>query len=105
MNPIGASAVDPEAALSGGSDHPAFQRALLRALLSLRDGDFTARLPTDLIGVDGKLADAFNEIAAVSERRARETTRVSRAVGKEGKLKERMSVSGALGGWAEEVSA
>src|SRR6187549_587740 len=82
-----------------------FSRALLSAMLSLRDGDFAVRLPADLIGVDGKIADAFNDIVAVSERRARETARVSRSVGKEGKLKQRMSVPGAAGGWADEVAA
>src|SRR5476651_43394 len=86
-------------------DDARFSRELLSAMLSLRDGNFAVRLPADLVGVDGKIADAFNEIAAVSERRARETSRVSRAVGKEGKLKQRMSVPGVVGGWSEEVAA
>jgi hypothetical protein len=75
-----------------------FRRQLLDALLAFRDGDFSVRMPTDGVGVDGKIADAFNEIASVSERRAREAARVSHAVGKEGKLKQRMSVPGAVGG-------
>src|SRR3954466_14812138 len=82
-----------------------FSRELLAALLSFRSGEFAVRLPSDLVGVNGKIADAFNEIAAVSERRARETARVSRAVGKEGKLKQRMSVPGVVGGWADEGAA
>src|SRR5215471_14825795 len=82
-----------------------FSGELLAALLSLRDGDFSVRLPSDLTGVNGKIADAFNDIAAVSSRRARETSRVSRVVGKEGKVKQRMSVPGAIGGWADEVGA
>src|SRR4051812_15094153 len=75
-----------------------FSRALLAAMLSFRDGDFAARMPSDITGLNGKIADAFNEIAALSERRARETARVSRAVGKEGKLRQRMSVPGVVGG-------
>src|SRR3954467_15545776 len=82
-----------------------FSRALLAAMLSFRDGDFAARMPSDITGLNGKIADAFNEIAALSERRARETARVSRAVGKEGKLRQRMSVPGVVGGWADEVAA
>jgi HAMP domain-containing protein/CheY-like chemotaxis protein/signal transduction histidine kinase len=82
-----------------------FSKALLEALFSFRDGDFTVRLPADLVGIDGKIADVFNDIAAVSERRARETARVSHAVGKEGKLKQRMVVPGVVGGWADEVAA
>src|SRR5689334_20340242 len=84
---------------------PPFSTQLLAAMLSLRDGDFAVRLPSDLVGVNGKIADAFNDIAAVSERRARETARVSHAVGKEGKLKQRMVVPGAVGGWSDEVAA
>src|SRR5689334_10059654 len=82
----------------------AFSKQLLAALLSLREGDFAVRLPSDLTGVNGKIADIFNDIAVVSERRARETSRVCRSVGKEGKLKQRMSVPGAVGGWADEVA-
>ena len=62
-------------------------------------------MPADLTGINGKIADAFNDIVAVSERRARETARVSHAVGKEGKLRQRMTVPGAVGGWADEVAA
>jgi HAMP domain-containing protein/signal transduction histidine kinase/DNA-binding response OmpR family regulator len=83
----------------------AFSRQLLAAMLALRGGDFTVRMPSDRTGIDGKIADAFNDIAAVTERRARETARVSRTVGKEGKLKQRMTVPGAVGGWADEVGA
>src|SRR4029077_4928935 len=84
-------------------DDEAFSKQLLTAMLGLRDGDFSVRLPSDLTGVDGKIADAFNEIAVVSDRRSRETARVSRTVGKEGKLKQRMAVPGATGGWADEI--
>src|SRR5512144_1554910 len=82
-----------------------FARALLAAMLAYRDGNFTVRMPSDLTGVNGKIADAFNDIATMSERRARETARVSHVVGKEGKLKQRMAVPGVVGGWADEVAA
>ena len=61
--------------------------------------------PSELTGVEGKIADAFNDILLVSERRAVETARVCRVVGKEGKLKERMRVPGAVAGWADEIEA
>src|SRR5581483_2837718 len=92
----------PVDATSAASDQ--FSRQLLSALVQLRDGNFAARLPTDLVGLNGKIADAFNAIAAVSERRSHETARVSRVVGKEGKLKQRMTVPGVVGGWADEVA-
>ncbi len=87
------------------SSGDAFAKQLLTAMLAFRQGDFAVRLPADLTGLDGKIADAFNDIVAVSERRARETARVSVAVGKEGRLRQRMSAPGISGGWAEEVDA
>src|SRR3982075_3594284 len=93
--PLGTSVSEPDQ----------FSKQLLSAMLSLRDGDFAVRLPAELVGLNGKIADTFNDIAAVSERRARETARVSVAVGKEGKLKQRMTVAGVIGGWADEVAA
>src|SRR5437762_2815583 len=78
---------------------------LLSALLAYKAGDFCVRLPSDWTGVPGKIADAFNEIVEFNERLSSETARVSRAVGKEGKLKQRLSVSGATGGWANKVDA
>ena len=88
-----------------GDQSDAFSKNLLTAMLSFRDGDFTVRMPSNLTGVLGKIADAFNEIATLSERRAKETVRVSKVVGKEGKLKQRMNVPEAIGGWADEVAA
>jgi len=82
-----------------------FSRELLDAMLAFRSGDFSVRMPSDETGLRGKIADAFNDILAVSERRAEETARVSRVVGKEGKLKQRMSVPGVAGEWADEISA
>jgi HAMP domain-containing protein/signal transduction histidine kinase/DNA-binding response OmpR family regulator len=87
------------------ADPDQFSRALLSAMLSLKEGNFSVRLPADLVGVNGKIADAFNDIAVVSERRVLETSRVTHAVGKEGKLKQRMKVGGLTGGWASEVDA
>jgi len=88
---------------SGEADQ--FSQALLAVMLSFKQGDFSVRLPSALTGVNGKIADAFNDVALLSERRARETTRVTHAVGKEGKLKQRMSAAGVTGGWADEVAA
>ena len=79
MDPLSRIAtVDQNFPATGPHPDPAtFPRQLLTALLALRDGEFAVRLPSDLTGVDGKIADAFNEIAVVSERRSRETRRVS----------------------------
>src|SRR5258705_10947066 len=86
-------------------DPTGFPRQLLAALREFRDGNFAVRLPTGLPGLDGKLADTFNDIAALADRRARDVARVSRMVGKEGVLKERLSITGMVGASGEEVAA
>jgi len=88
---------------TNGHHQEAFARDLLVAMRRFKDGDFGARMDADFTGIEGKIADVFNEILGVSARRAAEIARVSRVVGKEGKLKQRMSVPGAVGGWADEV--
>ncbi|MDX2052955.1 MAG: HAMP domain-containing protein [Polyangiaceae bacterium] len=88
-----------------GNAEREFPSQLLSALLRFKAGDFTSHLPADLPGIDGKIAEVFNEVLEVSARRATEISRVCRVVGKEGKVKQRMNVPGAVGGWADEVSA
>ena len=105
LNVTPTATLDPNQSLPSSIPVDKFSQQLLNAMLAFRGGDFAARMPSELTGIDGKIADAFNEIAAVSERRAREAARVSRTVGKEGKLKQRMVVPGAVGGWADEVAA
>src|SRR5688500_13518986 len=54
---------------------------LLEAMLAFRDGDFSVRLPAGWTGLYGKIADAFNDVLTMNDRRAAETARVSRVVG------------------------
>ena len=88
---------------SDGSD--GFSRQLLTSLLEFRDGNFEVRMPSDLPGVSGKIADTFNDIVSVSDRRAKEVARVSRMVGREGKINERLSLTGIVGTQADEIAA
>ena len=81
------------------------ENRILEAMQAFRIGDFSQRLPADWPGVNGKIADTFNTIMLMNERRSHEITRISHAVGKEGKLKQRISAPGLLGGWADEVSS
>ncbi|MCY7308692.1 MAG: hybrid sensor histidine kinase/response regulator, partial [Rhodoferax sp.] len=80
-------------------------RQLLAAVLAFRDGDFSMRLPIDWVGTDGRIAEAFNQIIAYEMRHTGEVKRLSVAVGKEGRLQQRMSVPGAIGGWAQKVDS
>src|SRR5262245_35027090 len=77
-----------------------FERQVLDTLLAFRKGDWSVRMPSDLTGVQGKIADLLNEIIGNKERVAKELDRISHVVGREGKLSERARVSGLSGGWA-----
>src|SRR5690349_8815907 len=66
------------------------RRALLRALRALKKGDFKVRLPLDLIGIDGEIAEVFNDIVEMNESIANELARVCKAVGKEGQINQRL---------------
>jgi CheY-like chemotaxis protein/signal transduction histidine kinase/HAMP domain-containing protein len=71
----------------------------------MRSGDFSVRLPGDWIGLEGKIADTFNEIAAANHHMAQELQRVGHVVGKEGKTRERAHFARSHGAWGEmEVS-
>src|SRR5512134_2534785 len=83
----------------------AFDRQLLSTLLSFRKGDWSVRLPPDLTGISGKIADVLNDIIDANERVAKEFDRVSRVVGREGKLSQRAAVVGLAGGWGTMVQS
>jgi HAMP domain-containing protein/signal transduction histidine kinase/DNA-binding response OmpR family regulator len=78
---------------------------ILNAMLAFRDGDFSVRLPSNWPGLDGRIAEAFNQSVAYEARISREVARLSDTVGKEGRLKQRMTLPGATGGWAEKVDS
>jgi HAMP domain-containing protein/signal transduction histidine kinase/DNA-binding response OmpR family regulator len=84
---------------------PGDLNAILAALHTMRDGDFSVRLPGSWTGVAGKLADTFNEIVTANEQIARELNRVGQVVGKEGRTRERTRFHQSKGAWGEmEVS-
>ena len=78
---------------------------MLTVLMDYKKGQFSRRLPSTWTGVMGKMADSMNDILTMSEQRAEEITRVCRVVGQEGKLKQRLSVPGVTGGWANEIQS
>ena len=78
---------------------------LLTALTALKKGDFSVRLPLDWNGMAGKIADAFNDVVQQNERMANELARMSRVVGKEGKISERASIGDVGGSWANSIKS
>ncbi len=81
------------------------RRQILKAIVAFRDGDFSARLPADWPGIDGRIAEAFNQTIGREEIISREVRRLSATVGKEGRLKQRMSLPGAMGDWAVKANS
>src|SRR6202047_1218145 len=78
---------------------------ILASLQTMRDGDFSVRLPGYWTGLHGKIADTFNDIVFANQQMARELTRVGQAVGKEGRTSERTRFHESRGSWGEmEVS-
>ncbi|MCI0578153.1 MAG: HAMP domain-containing protein, partial [Chloroflexi bacterium] len=80
-------------------------RQVLDALVAVRKGDFSVRLPNDWAGINGKIADAFNDVVELNEIMFRELERVSRVVGKEGKIKQRASLGRVSGAWVGMVDS
>ncbi|HEX3800048.1 MAG TPA: HAMP domain-containing protein [Verrucomicrobiae bacterium] len=80
-------------------------RELVTALIALKKGDFSVRLPLDWIGTAGKIADAFNDVVERNEKMASELERISLVVGKEGKIGQRASIGEVSGAWAESIAS
>jgi HAMP domain-containing protein/CheY-like chemotaxis protein/signal transduction histidine kinase len=80
-------------------------KQLLGVLTALKKGDFSARMPSDLTGLAGKIADTLNEIIEINEQMAEGITVVSRVVGRDGRLTQRASVPTVSGGWATIVKS
>ena len=74
---------------------------LLQALQAMRSGDFSVRMTGDHLGIEGKIADTFNEIVAANQRMAQQLERVGQVVGREGKTRQRVKFGLASGSWAD----
>src|SRR5277367_5884705 len=90
---------------SSTNNSEARSQMLLAAMLAFRDGDFSWRLPSDWADAEGRIAEAFNQTIAQEDRIAREVERLSMTVGRDGRLKQRMSLPGAIGQWATKVDS
>src|SRR3954464_13840162 len=74
---------------------------LLQSLQAMRAGDFSVRMRGDYLGIEGKIADAFNEIAAANQRMAQQLERVGHVVGREGQTRQRVTFGLPSGAWAD----
>src|SRR6266478_2985313 len=74
---------------------------ILAGLQTMRDGDFSVRLPGDWTGLHGKIADTFNEIVMSNARIASEIKRVGHVVGRQGQTRQRVRFRQSSGAWGE----
>ncbi len=58
---------------------------ILSSLQTMRDGDFSVRLPGNWTGLAGKIADTFNEIVTANQQMAKELKRVGTSGRQRGK--------------------
>src|ERR1700746_3764906 len=78
---------------------------ILASLQTMRDGDFSVRLPGNWTGLAGEIAANVNDIVAANQQMAKELKRVGQVVGKEGRTRERMRFHLPKAAWGEmEVS-
>ncbi len=88
-----------------GATGEAAQRELLSALRGVAKGDFTIRLSTAKPGLDGEVAEAFNDLVTLNARLLGEFQRISEVVGREGRIAQRASLVSGQGAWSNYVTS
>ena len=82
-----------------------FEEELLQALLNVKNGNFSVRMPHNETGINGKICDVLNEIIESNEKMVNEFTNAEKTIGKEGKLNERIELPNAKGDWKKGVAS
>jgi len=75
-------------------------RQLLQVLNAVRQGDFSVRMPVDLLGINGKICDAVNDIISLNAILMEELLLARNTIGKQGHLNHRVTLPAfARGSW------
>ncbi len=93
---------------NGQTHHPSSldNRELLRVLAQMRNGNFSVRMPVDLLGLDGKICDTMNEIISLNEGLMLELTQAGNIIGRQGNLSHRIILPRiARGQWSSGVDS
>ena len=93
-------APDPEALVEDGP----LLVELAQALAMVRRGRFDVRLARRE-GPASEVVEQFNELVALQERHSRDLLRISRVVGRDGRMSERLDEESYDGAWAGGVQA
>src|ERR1700676_422831 len=78
---------------------------LLKTLVPFKRGNFSVRMPVHETGLPGKIADTLNEILDLNEKMVSEFARISKAVGKDGRITQRASIGAVPGAWEDCVES
>ncbi len=96
---------DAAVAGNGGSLRETDLRRLLAGMRDLKEGDFNVRLPVLDDPLLAEIADEFNGIAKLSTRMCDEMTRVSKTIGRQGQMNDRVSIGAVTGGWRQTIDS
>jgi HAMP domain-containing protein/signal transduction histidine kinase/DNA-binding response OmpR family regulator len=78
---------------------------LLKILIEVKNGNFSARMPIDKVGVYGKICDTMNEIIELNDKMMQEFTKAGNTIGKQGKLTQRLDLPNGRGAWITGVDS
>jgi HAMP domain-containing protein/CheY-like chemotaxis protein/signal transduction histidine kinase len=101
---LGADVPETRPEIAAQTIPPSRLHELLRGLQAVREGDFSFRMPGHWTGLEGKIADTFNEIAAAHAQIASELERVGSLVGKHGQTRQRVKYRETSGAWGRMES-
>src|SRR6185503_8811456 len=62
-------------------------------------------LPMDITGMDGEIAQAFNDVLEMNEQISDELARIRDEVGKEGQIHQRVRLAAATGSWDDSIDS
>src|SRR6202453_1864471 len=96
---------NPAAAVAKGAKARRDANVLLSTLIAFKRGNFSVCMPVDQTDLEGKVADALNDVLEINQKMVNEFERISRAVGKDGKITQRASIGSVTGAWAECVES
>ena len=85
---------------TGPESTEALLQELASAMVEVRRGQLRVRLPRRL-GLSGEVCERFNDLVIMLDQRNRELLRISRVVGREGRMLERLDEDAVDGAWAE----
>src|SRR5581483_9873640 len=100
---VGAPA--PPVGRNGNGSQPPELYDLLHALEAVRAGDFSVRLSTDHEGPLGRIALVFNDIVAANRTMAQQLERIGKAVGEQGRTRQRVKFALSSAAWGEMESS